>query len=149
MTDDKYYMQLAIDEARKAYALDEVPVGAVIVSDGVVISSAHNLTEARQDPTAHAELLSIKAASEKINSRRLLDTTLFVTKEPCPMCAGAILNSRIPRVVFGCRDNKGGAVSLFRLLTDDRMNHSVELVSGVMATESADLLKSFFEKKRL
>lgn len=142
-------MQLAIDEARKAYALDEVPVGAVIVSDGVVISSAHNLTEARQDPTAHAELLSIKAASEKINSRRLLDTTLFVTKEPCPMCAGAILNSRIPRVVFGCRDNKGGAVSLFRLLTDDRMNHSVELVSGVMATESADLLKSFFEKKRL
>jgi tRNA(adenine34) deaminase len=149
MTKDEFYMQRALCEAKKAYRVNEVPVGAVIVKNDVVISARHNLREATHDPTAHAELLVIRDAAEVLKKWRLQGATLYVTKEPCPMCAGAICNARIAKVVYGCKDEKGGAVeSLYRLLSDERLNHQVEIVEGIMAEESAELLKTFFQRKR-
>lgn len=149
MTNDRYYMTFALREAEKAFEADEVPVGAVIVKDGEVLSSAHNLRESIHDPTAHAEMLAIKGAAERLGTWRLKGCTLYVTKEPCPMCAGAMVNARLERLVYGCRDEKGGAAeSLYRLLSDERLNHQVEVVSGVLADESAGLLRRFFRKKR-
>ncbi len=146
---DKFFMQVAFEEAEKAYESDEVPIGAVIVRDEKIISRAHNLTEMKQDPTAHAEMLAIREAVREIRNWRLSGCTLYVTKEPCPMCAGAIVNSRITRVVYGCRDEKGGAVnSLYKLLSDRRLNHRAEVFSGVMAEECAALLRRFFKEKR-
>ncbi len=143
------YMQLALDEARKAFEIDEVPVGALVVREGIILSRAHNLMEALQDPTAHAEVLAIREAADKLENWRLEGATLYVTKEPCPMCAGAIVNARLSKVVYGCRDEKGGAVdSLYHILSDTRLNHQAEVVPDVLSDESAGLLKDFFKNKR-
>src|SRR5512133_2830357 len=124
----EYWMNRAIAEARKAEVKDEVPIGCVIVRDGRIIARGHNLRETAQDPAAHAELIAIRKAARKLGSWRLLDTTLYVTLEPCPMCMGAIILARIPRVVFGCYAPKGGAAgSLYDLSCDSRLNHRVEL----------------------
>ncbi|WP_303966128.1 tRNA adenosine(34) deaminase TadA [Sporosarcina ureae] len=149
MKDDEYYMRLAIQEAEKAAALAEVPIGAVIVHNEVVIAAAHNLRETTQNAVTHAELSAIQIACENIGSWRLEDTTLYVTLEPCPMCAGAILQSRIPRVVYGARDPKGGCVHTFyNLLNDPRFNHECIVTEGVLGEECGQLLTTFFRSLR-
>ncbi|ARF17524.1 tRNA adenosine(34) deaminase TadA [Sporosarcina ureae] len=149
MKDDEYYMRLAIEEAEKAAALAEVPIGAVIVYNDEVIATAHNLRETTQNAVTHAELSAIQVACEKVGSWRLEDTTLYVTLEPCPMCAGAILQSRIPRVVYGARDPKGGCVHTFyQLLNDPRFNHECIVTEGVLAEECGQLLTTFFRSLR-
>lgn len=148
--DDIDFMRLALEEALKAYKKDEVPVGAIIVRNGDIISRAHNLKETTRDPTAHAEMLVIREASKRLKNWRLLDTTLYVTKEPCPMCAAAIVHARIKRVVYGCKDPKGGAAeSLYHLLSDVRLNHQVEFISGVLEKECAEILTDFFRQRRI
>jgi tRNA(adenine34) deaminase len=143
------FMAEALDEARKAGELMEVPVGAVIVYRGEVISRAHNLREAEYDSTAHAEILAIRQACRVLGRWRLEDATLYVTLEPCLMCAGAILSARIPRLVYGASDPKAGAVvSLYRVLEDRRLNHQVEVVAGVLEEECSRILSSFFQKLR-
>jgi len=142
-------MQQALLEAQKAYAKDEVPVGAVIVMNGEIIGAGHNCRESDNDPTMHAEIVAIRAASRQLKSWRLSGCDLFVTLEPCPMCAGAIIQSRIDRVVFGAFDPKAGcAGTLYNLLSDTRFNHRAEIVSGVSEEECADLLRRFFKDKR-
>ncbi len=149
MTDDLQYMELALQAARDAAAADEVPVGAVIVSGATVVAVERNRREERNDPTAHAELLAIFAASQVLNSWRLERCTLYVTLEPCPMCAGAILQARMPRVVYGARDPKAGAVrSLYSLLEDSRLNHRVEVGEGLLADACGEILSDFFRAKR-
>ena len=144
-----FWMEQALALARQAEEKGEVPVGAILVKDDVLIAGAHNLRERCGSPVAHAEILAIQAASEKIGDWRFVDTTLYVTLEPCPMCAGAIMLARIPRVVYAAADPKSGAAgTLYNILQDERLNHRVELVSGVLAEESGTLLKSFFEKRR-
>ncbi|PKH10603.1 MULTISPECIES: tRNA adenosine(34) deaminase TadA [Planomicrobium] len=146
---DQHYMKLAIEEANKAAAKGEVPIGAVIVRDGEVIARAHNLRETTQNAVTHAELLAIQQACEELGSWRLENTILYVTLEPCPMCAGAILQSRIPRVVYGARDVKAGSVdSLYRLLNDERFNHQCEVKENVLADECGGLLTQFFRALR-
>lgn len=146
---DRLYMREALQEAEKAAALGEVPIGAVIVYQDEIIARAHNLRETTQDATTHAELLAIQQACSKIGSWRLEDLTLYVTLEPCPMCAGAILQSRIPRIVYGARDVKAGAVdSLYRLLNDARMNHECEVAEGILAEECGTILTQFFRNLR-
>lgn len=145
----QFYMQKAIQQAIAAYECDEVPVGAIIVHDTRIIGAAHNQRIQLHDPTAHAEMLAITQAAESLGDWRLEGCTLYVTLEPCPMCAGAILQSRIPNVVFGATDAKGGAVlSQFQLLSDDRLNHRCDIVSGVMGDECGQLLTAFFQEKR-
>jgi tRNA(adenine34) deaminase len=140
-----YWMARAITEARKAEAKDEVPIGCVIVLGGRIIARGHNLRESSQDPAAHAELIAIRKAARKLGSWRLLNCTLYVTLEPCIMCMGAIILARIPTVVFGCYDPKGGAAgSLYDLSDDPRLNHSVALVPQILESECSDLLSSFF-----
>lgn len=142
-------MEIAIKEALKALKKAEVPVGAVIVIEGKVISEAHNQRESLLDATAHAEIIAIKEACRLVNNWRLEGATLFVTKEPCIMCAGAILNARIKRLVYGCNDPKGGAVrSLYQLLNDPRLNHQVEVVGGVMEEDCGKILTEFFKSLR-
>lgn len=142
-------MLRALAEASRAEREGEVPVGAVIVRDEQVIASAHNQREQLNDPTAHAEMIAITQAATAVGDWRLSDCVMYVTLEPCPMCAGAILQSRIPLVVYGAADPKAGAVdSLFRLLGDTRLNHQAQVVPGVLAEESARLLTSFFETQR-
>jgi len=142
-------MLRALAEARQAAEEGEIPVGAVVVRGEQIIASAHNQREALRDPTAHAEMLAITQASESVNSWRLTDCTIYVTLEPCPMCAGAILNARIARVVYGAPDAKSGAVeSLFRLLGDARLNHRAEIVRGVLSDECRWLLTEFFAERR-
>ena len=142
------WMRLALDEARAA-AEDEVPVGAVVVAGGRVVASAHNQREQLADPTAHAEMIALTQAAAALGSWRLEDCTLYVTLEPCPMCAGAILQARVPRVVWGAPDPKAGAVeSLYRLFEDARLNHRVEHVGRVLADECGRLLSDFFRGKR-
>ena len=144
-----YWMGKAIAEARKAGAIDEVPIGCVIIHEGKIIARAHNLRETRQDPAAHAELLAIRKAARRLSSWRLLDTTLYVTLEPCVMCMGAIILARIPTVVFGCFDPKAGAAgSIYNLSNDARLNHSCELVSNIRQQESSGLLTDFFAALR-
>ncbi len=143
------FMNLAMDQAKIAYALGEVPIGAVIVKDDEVIAYSYNQTEYLQNPIGHAELLVIESASKKLHTRRLLDCTLYVTLEPCSMCAGAIILSRIPIVYFASMDSKAGAVlSLYELLNDKRLNHQCEVHQGIMAKESSELLSSFFRDLR-
>ena len=143
------YMRLALQEAEQALAEDEVPVGAVIVHRGRVIGSAHNQREQLHDPTAHAEMIAITQAAEALQSWRLDDSTLYVTLEPCPMCAGAILQARIPTVIYGATDPKAGAVhTLFQLLDDRRLNHQCLTVSDVLAEPCGQILTRFFEKQR-
>ncbi|MCU5462710.1 MULTISPECIES: tRNA adenosine(34) deaminase TadA [Bacillus cereus group] len=149
MEHDIYFMQLAIEEAKKAEAIQEVPIGAVIVLDGEVISVAHNLRETEQRSIAHAELLAIDEACKKLGTWRLEDATLYVTLEPCPMCAGGIVLSRVKRVVYGASDPKGGcAGTLMNLLTDERFNHQCEVVTGVLEEECGQLLTNFFRELR-
>ncbi|MCL2743507.1 MAG: tRNA adenosine(34) deaminase TadA [Planctomycetaceae bacterium] len=152
--DYERYMQAALFEAQTAAEEDEVPVGAVIVhtsEDGTnrIIAAAHNQREQLNDPTAHAEIIAITQAAETLGSWRLENCTLFVTLEPCIMCCGAILQSRIPIVVYGAADGKGGAVhSLFHLLDDNRLNHRCNVVSGILAEQCGTVLTSFFQKIR-
>lgn len=149
MEKDLIYMQAAIEEAEKAGSIGEVPIGAVIVYEDNIIARAHNLRETSQNAVTHAELMAIQQACEVIGSWRLEDTTLYVTLEPCPMCAGAILQSRIPRVVYGARDVKAGCVhSLYTMLNDSRFNHECDVTEGVMAEETGALLTNFFRDLR-
>ena len=146
---DAHFMNKALNEAEKAFQKNEVPVGAVLVIDNKIIARSYNKKEASFDPTAHAEILALKAGARKIGNWRLSDATLYVTKEPCIMCAGAMVNARLFRLVYGCRDSKGGAAeSLYKLLSDKRLNHRVKIVSGVMDKECAELLKRFFRVRR-
>jgi len=145
----EHFMRMALHEAEQALREDEVPIGAVIVHQDHVIAAAHNQREQLRDPTAHAEMIAITQAATSLNTWRLEDCTLYVTLEPCPMCAGAILQARIPRVVYGASDPKAGAVqSLFRLLSDPRLNHRAELVPGVLFEPCSELLSRFFQEKR-
>lgn len=149
LTKDQYYMQQALEEAKKAASLGEVPIGAVIVYNDEIIARAHNLRETTQNALTHAESMAIQEACKKIGSWRLEDTTLYVTLEPCPMCAGAILQSRVPRVVYGARDIKAGCVdSLYRLLNDPRFNHECDVTEGVLADECGRILTDFFRALR-
>lgn len=146
---DEHFMSEAIKEAKKAEELDEVPIGAVIVLNGEIISRAHNLRENEQNAIAHAELLAIDQACKKLGSWRLEDTTLYVTLEPCPMCSGAIILSRVKRVVYGAGDPKGGcAGTLMNLLQDQRFNHHCELAAGIMEEECSQMLSNFFRQIR-
>jgi tRNA(adenine34) deaminase len=144
-----HFMRIALEEAELALREDEVPVGAVIVHEGRVIARAHNQREQLHDPTAHAEMVAITQAAESRQSWRLDGCTLYVTLEPCPMCAGAILQARIPTLVYGAADPKAGAVdTLFRLLDDPRLNHRVESVAGVLASPCGEVLSRFFQQQR-
>ncbi len=146
---DKLFMEAAIREAERAFQEDEVPIGAVAVFDGKIIASNHNRKEQLRDPLAHAEMLVVSETSKKLERWRLTGVTLYVTIEPCLMCMGALIHSRIDRLVFGARDPKfGGAKSLYELGEDPRMNHRFEVVEGVMAEEAAQLMRSFFASKR-
>ena len=143
------WMRLALEEARLAAEEDEVPVGAVVVAAGRVIASGHNQREQLQDPTAHAEMIALTQAAASLGSWRLEGCTLYVTLEPCPMCAGGILQARVPAVVWGAADPKAGAVcSLYELFNDSRLNHRVEHIGGVLADECGRLLSDFFRSKR-
>lgn len=145
----EHFMRRALQEARQALAEDEVPIGAVIVHRERLIASAHNQREQLRDPTAHAEMIAITQAAAALGSWRLEDCTLYVTLEPCTMCAGAIVLARIPVLVYGAADPKAGAVhSLYQLLSDPRLNHRAEVVAGVSATECGELLSGFFQAKR-
>lgn len=142
-------MRLALDEAQRAAEEDEVPVGAVIVCQGRVLAQSHNQRESLNDPTAHAEMIAITQAAAALKSWRLEGCSLYVTLEPCIMCAGAILQARIPQVIYGAADPKAGAVeSLFRLLADPRLNHRCEVRSGVLGGECGQALSRFFQKQR-
>ena len=146
---DEYFMGLALKEAQKAFDEGEVPVGAVLVKDDDVIASTHNRKEERNDPTSHAELNIIREAALKLGDWRLTDATLYVTKEPCVMCSGAMINSRLGRLVYGCRDERFGAVTTrLQLLNDSRLNHEVRVLPGVMEDECAEILKRFFSLRR-
>ena len=147
--EDRRWMEEALQEAAKAEAIGEVPIGAVIVYNGVVIGRGHNLRETSLDPIAHAEMIAIGEASQTLRAWRLLECTLYVTLEPCPMCAGAIVQSRIPRVVFGTSDPKAGcAGTLMNILQDDRFNHRVDLTAGIMEEECSLILSTFFRNLR-
>ena len=146
---DEDFMALALREAARAYEEDEVPVGAVVVLGGRVIGKGHNQRERLNDPTAHAEMIAITAAAQAIGSWRLERTTLYVTLEPCPMCAGALVNARVERLVFGATDPKAGACgTLFDIPTDDRLNHRLQVTGGVRAEEGGAILTSYFREKR-
>ncbi|MBQ7418030.1 MAG: tRNA adenosine(34) deaminase TadA, partial [Acidaminococcaceae bacterium] len=139
------YMEMALQEAVKAAALGEVPVGAVVVKDRTVIAKAHNMRERWMDATAHAEVIAIQEACKKLHNWRLSGCTLYVTVEPCPMCAGAIYNSRIDTVIFGCRDNRAGAVeSLFNVLSHPLLNHQPQVIGGILEDRCAAVVKEFF-----
>jgi tRNA(adenine34) deaminase len=146
---DEYYMREAIKEAKKAEDLREVPIGAILVIDGKIISRAHNLRESKQSAVAHAELLAIEQACKETGSWRLENAHLYVTLEPCAMCSGAIILSRVSKVVFGASDPKGGCAGTFmNLLQDERFNHQSEVKSGVLEAECGQLLSDFFRKLR-
>jgi tRNA(adenine34) deaminase len=144
-----HFMQLALDEAQAALEENEVPIGAVIVHQERVIARAHNQREQLRDPTAHAEMIAITQAAASLGSWRLEECTLYVTLEPCPMCAGAILQARIPTVVYGAVDPKAGAVrTLYQLLDDPRLNHRCQIVAGVLADACGRILSEFFQRQR-
>ena len=145
----EHFMRLAFEQAKAAAEIDEVPVGALIVRGQQIIGAAHNLCQQLRDPTAHAEMIAITQAAEAVGDWRLEDCILYATLEPCPMCAGAILQARIPMVVYGATDPKGGAVgSLYNLLDDERLNHKSEVVTGVMDKQCGMILSEFFQQKR-
>ena len=142
-------MRLALEQARLAAAHGDIPIGAVVVHAGTVIGAGHNERELRQDPTAHAETIALRAAARALSSWRVLDSTLYVTLEPCAMCAGAIVLARVPRVVFGTRDPKAGAAgSVLDVLDEPRLNHRPRVEAGVLADECAELLRAFFRARR-
>ena len=147
---DLTFMRMAFSQAERAAEAGEVPIGAIIIKDYELIGKAHNQVELLKDPTAHAEMISITQAATAVGDWRLDGATLYVTKEPCPMCAGAIVQARIARVVWGATDpQRGGAISLFNILQNDALNHRVEIMTGVMEFECAGILKSFFREQRL
>jgi len=142
-------MELAIGQARRALDHDDVPIGAVVVHDGEIVGAGHNERELRQDPTAHAEIIALRAAAAALGSWRVLDATLYVTLEPCAMCAGAIVLARVPRVVYGCSDPKAGAAgSVLDVLSEPRLNHRPQVTGGVLARACAALLTDFFAARR-
>jgi len=146
---DLAMMRRALDLAARAAEAGEVPVGAVVYREDEILAEAHNLRESRQDPTAHAEVLALREAAERIGSWRLEGCTLAVTLEPCPMCAGALVNARVPRLVYGAADPKMGCVdTLHTLCTEPRFNHRLQVVSGVLADECGDILREFFRARR-
>ena len=147
---DEDFMRLALAEARKAAACGETPVGAVLVVEGEVIAAAHNMRETWQDPTAHAESIALREASARLGRWRLSDATLYVTLEPCLMCAGALVLARINRLVYGCRDPKAGALgSVYDVVRDGRLNHMYRITPGVLEPECREALSAFFEKLRM
>jgi tRNA(adenine34) deaminase len=147
--EDQAFMRVALEEAARAPVIGEVPIAAVVVRDGRILAQAHNYRELWQDPTAHAEVIAIRAASTTLGSWRLTETTLYVTVEPCTMCIGAIILARIPRVVFGAKDTKAGACgSVFDLTHEPRLNHRVEVIGGVLEQESQVLIQKFFKELR-
>jgi len=147
--DDAAWMRLALQEAEKAAFLAEVPVGAVAVYQGQVIGRGHNRKESDGDPTAHAEMLALREAAVSLNNWRLLEVTLYCTLEPCPMCAGAMIQARLPRLVYGAKDTRFGADgSVVSVIRESGFNHRVAVTSGVLAEEAADLLQQFFQKLR-
>jgi tRNA(adenine34) deaminase len=146
---DEYFMQMAIRDAQTALEHGDVPIGAVVVCDGEVVGEGHNERELRQDPTAHAEVIALREAARTLGSWRILDSVLYVTLEPCAMCAGAIVLARVPRVVFGCTDPKAGAAgSVLDILAEPRLNHRPEVAGGLLAPECAALLQDFFSSRR-
>jgi tRNA(adenine34) deaminase len=147
---DKKFMQVALDVAKVAEANGDVPIGAVIVYQNQIIGKAYNQREQLQDPTAHAEIIAITQAAAFLESWRLHDCTMYVTLEPCPMCAGALVLARMDRLVYGCDDPKTGAVkSLYNIVQDERLNHRLEVTSGVLAEECGELLQEFFRRRRI
>lgn len=146
--DDEKWMCAAIEQAMLAEAIDEVPIGAVIVRNGEIIAAAHNTRETDKNPLYHAEISAIARAAEALCGWRLPGCTLYVTLEPCPMCAGAVINARIPRVVFGAYDKKAGALGTVYDLAEGKLNHKPEVVGGIMEKECAQLLSAYFRKKR-
>jgi tRNA(adenine34) deaminase len=146
---DEHWMRLAFDQAERAFEAGEVPVGAVIVQGTNIVAEAHNQRETLNDPTAHAEMIALTQAAESLGSWRLIDCTLYVTLEPCPMCAGAIVQARVPRVVYATADPKAGAChSLYEITSDPRLNHQALVTAGVMQTECRQILQDFFAKQR-
>lgn len=142
-------MKEAINEAWKAYEKGEIPVGAILVINNEIIARAHNIKETTNDPTAHAEILAIREAGKRLGAWRLTEAILYVTKEPCIMCAGAIINARLKKLVYGCDDPKGGGVfSLYKILQDTRLNHQVELERGILQEECRKILQQFFKDLR-
>jgi tRNA(adenine34) deaminase len=146
---EEYFMRLALREAARALEHEDVPIGAVVVQGGEVIGAGHNERELRSDPTAHAEMIALREAARALGSWRVLDSVMYVTLEPCAMCAGAIVLARLPRVVFGATDPKAGAAgSVFNVLEEPRLNHRPQVESGLLAEDCADLLRSFFAPRR-
>ena len=149
MNNDEKYMRIALEEAEKASLVDEVPVGCVIVKSGTVIAKSHNLREKTKDPTDHAEIAAIREASRVLNDWQLVDCDIYVTVEPCLMCAGAIIQSRIRRVIYGAPDHKGGAFgSSYNVLEATNINHRPEVVGGVLEHECSEIIKNYFKSKR-
>ena len=147
---DSLFMRMALEQAAKSAAIGEVPIGAVLVHEGAILAQAHNHREAWQDPTAHAELIVIREGAKALGQWRLIDTTLYVTLEPCAMCLGAIVLARIPRLVFGAKDPKAGACgSVLDFASDPRLNHRVEVVGGMLEEESQRMLTGFFKELRV
>jgi tRNA(adenine34) deaminase len=146
---DEYFMRLALREAERALEHDDVPIGAVIVHEGEVLAAARNERELRKDPTAHAEVLALREASARLGTWRLLDTILYVTLEPCAMCAGAIVLGRVPRVIYAADDPKAGAAgSVLDVLSEPRLNHRPAVDGGLLAGEAAEMLRAFFASRR-
>jgi tRNA(adenine34) deaminase len=146
---DEYYMRLALREAERALDHDDVPIGAVVVHEGEVVAAARNERELRRDPTAHAEILALREAASRLDSWRLVDTVLYVTLEPCAMCAGAIVLARVPRVVYAADDPKAGAAgSVLDVLAEPRLNHRPAVARGLLAEEATALLRAFFASRR-
>jgi tRNA(adenine34) deaminase len=150
VADDVAFMELALEQARAALEHDDVPIGAVVVSgDKEVLASARNERELRRDPTAHAEILALRTAAEKVGSWRLENTTMYVTLEPCPMCAGALVLARVARLVYGPQDPRAGAAySLYNIVQDPRLNHRLEITTDVLSEECSALLTTFFSQRR-
>jgi tRNA(adenine34) deaminase len=150
MQTDDDFMKIALEEAEEAYRRGEVPVGAVLVREGNILARAHNSPIVKNDPSAHAEMLALRQAGEKIGNYRLAGAELYVTLEPCIMCAGAIVQARLERVIFGARDPKCGAAgSLYNILTDERLNHQVKVTEGILREECGEILSRFFQQKRI
>ena len=146
--DDEFYMRQALEEAEKSLKIGEVPVGAVIVSDGIILCRSHNESISKNDPTAHAEIAAIREASQKKKNYRLPDCDIYVTLEPCTMCVGAVVQSRLRRLIFGAHDPKGGAVESIMKFPFEKMNHRPEIKGGILAEECGTILVSFFQDKR-
>lgn len=150
MSIDSDYMKIALEEAQKALECDEVPVGAVVVTSGRIIGRAHNMPITLHDPSAHAEMLALRQAAETLGNYRLTGAELYVTLEPCLMCAGAIIQARLARVIFGAFDPKcGAAASLYNVLTDKRLNHQVAVTGGILKDECGEIISRFFREKRV